>query len=125
MKHLKEFKSIKDDEPQIGDYVICHENSHSPNSMLNTYLSENIGKILYKRYADLAKNTILFSKKTTDTNIYLYDAQYDYNTIPKNLYNKFVSEDHNIMSFYKEEILHYSSNKKDLELIIDANKYNL
>lgn len=104
-------KWIKPDEPMIGDYVICKTNKfHSED--LNDFLKINIG--LYSGYAR-------------------FDGSYTirYINIPKNLkyafwgtfIRKTINSGH--INMNRNEILHYSPNKEDLNIYLDLQKYNL
>jgi hypothetical protein len=106
MKHLKHFENIN--EPEVGDYVMCENYVNSDLKILDDFLLVNIGII---------------------TNIHNQDKDYPY--LIK--FEKFPEElkaytEHNAgseMLFKREEIVHFSKNKEDLYMYIQANKYNI
>jgi len=109
-EEFEEIRTIKD-EPQIGDYVICEEDPSY--SGLSQFISTKIGKI------------IGFSK-----NGYYHIVQYQ--NIPELLKFYFTYQDfdnlkryYNCVPMLTENIKYWSKNKKDLEAILAANKYNL
>jgi hypothetical protein len=106
MKHLKHFENIN--EPEVGDYAICENYVNSNLKILDDFLLTNIGLItnIHNRVKD-----------------YPYIIKFE--KIPAEL--KTYTEDNmgTEMMFQKEEIVHFSKNKEDLEYIISANKYNL
>ena len=109
MKHIKKYEHTIEDEhiqlPQIGDYVICTDKHiASIDKNFDEFLKNNIGKII----------------KTPSHNKTSYDVKY--RLIPNNVIIYFTN---NIRSFYPKEILHHSPNKEDLELYVQANKYNI
>lgn len=115
---------IYDGYPKIGDYVICEEHSGSEDYKTYKTLIEfeirNIGKIV-----DFRNTTNLndeFNGIDQKYNIFV-----QYNNIPDEIYDDF--NYHNDIEycriFAENEIIHSSKNKKDLEHIIKAKKYNL
>ena len=98
-------------QPTVGDWVVCREESQSNNSLINVFLSENIGKIV---------------EITTEGTIYI--VEYDFWSIPVEIYEDFF-EDENKLQFFKREILYFTSDKKECEekreLFMDTNKYNI
>ncbi len=115
MKYIKKFEEIdqdKNDEPQIGDYVIC-DDTFSDDKQLLDFIKNNMGQIIPIDYDD-----------SIDKNHFDYLVKYE--NIPYALISRF-------FRFYndtsrpmkREEIIYYSPNKEDLEIIITQNKYNL
>jgi hypothetical protein len=111
MKYLKtyekhqvktEYDSIK---PQIGDYVICQEifSRGLDEKHIINFLKSNIGQ---------------YVKKQNTNNSYIVK----YNKIPPELKIRFIK---GLRAFNESEIIHFSPNKEDLELILKTNKYNL
>ena len=92
------------DPPKIGDYVICTEFVR-PDQILLNFLSSNIGQI--RRISEDYYNPY-----------HIY-----YENIPEDIGDQFFFND--FREFSINEILEYSENKKDLEHIIAANKYNI
>lgn len=107
MKHLKTYEIIKNNDPQIEDYVICRVLYISNDKLKNllNFIENNIGLIV-----------------GLDTSSYNTRFVVEYDNIPKEIKNYFKS---NVFFFSKEEIVKWSKSKKDLEIYIDANKYNL
>ena len=114
MKHIKKFDSKKDsskkEEPQIGDYVICEE----PLTIhifeeLNRFISSNIGQI------------VQIDDELPDR----YFIQYL--NIPENLklFFKYLKKITNCRAMRRKNIIYWSRNKEDLEVILSSNKYNL
>jgi len=104
MKHIKVYDNLDNNEPEEGDYVICKE--HSLNKYFVLFLENNIGKII-------------------KINDYRYFITYD--NIPEECNDYFMLYFCNFKTrdFFKSEIKYWSKNKKDLEIILQANKYNL
>ena len=102
MKYLKRFENVN--KPEVGDYVIAVDNSVS-NKYIEFFKS-NIGKINY----------------INDwTNVVDFTVEYDHDEIIK----ANVNLDNGCFTFFLSEILARSKNKDDLELYMNAHKYNL
>ena len=116
MKHLKTFENIND-SLQIGDYVICECNSYTSGE-INDFLKNNIGK--YVKYITNNKSVV---------ENFRYAIEYD--NVPHELcqYSSIFSNESGIanicMRVNISEIIYFSKNKKDLEVIIKSNQYNL
>ena len=118
MKHLKTFENIN--EPQVGDYVICYEDTIDYN--LKSFISNNIGTIykINKIYVNKNKNLEC-----------PYIIEYENEKIPNNISISFsIFDDSNIAKRNKrnmreEEIIFFSKYKKDVEAYMQANKYNI
>jgi len=106
MKHLKKFENIN--KPEVGDYVICKNIENEDLSILDYFLSENIGIIINNR---------------TDFKKFPYLIRFD--DMPHELLIYSEKREGKDIIFRSDEILHFSKNKEDLEHIIVANKYNL
>ena len=109
MKYIKTYENI-DSEPKIGDYVICIDKGQDDEEFID-FLSNNIGKIVsigIKLYIS-----------------YDYVVQYEY--IPEEIayYFHTYNKNKNSRPMNINEIIEFSENKKDLEMYIDAKKYNL
>ena len=102
MKFIKNFENTNINIPKVGDYVICQEKKYDK-SDISDFLKNNIGQIICS-----FENSELFSIK--------------YSNIPDDL--KFFFKK-NCRGMFINEIKYYSKNKKDLEIYITANKYNL
>jgi len=111
MKHLKRYESIND-KPQTGDYVLCKTSYGA--KRIDDFLKNTIGVCLGKAYIG---HNIELREKLKD----IFKVKYD--NIPDNLKDDYFFN--NIRSISRNEIIHFSPNKEDLEEIITANKYNL
>ena len=108
MKVRKFNENINENEPEIGDYVICHSDESGEKS-LNEFTSVNIGIIIDKTSKDMIN--------------YPYSIKYD--DLPSKLSSYTNNNDYNTIPFKKEEILYFSKNKEDLELILNTKKFNI
>ena len=99
---FKTYESINEDEPELGDYVICKE-SHEHEIVVQNFLSQNIGKIveMNKGYKYIVK----------------------YKNIPNDTKKYFIYQGTRGMD--RNEIKYWSKDKEELESILNANKYNL
>jgi len=106
MKHLKLFENLNR-QLEIGDYVLCIDGEKLHDSVFDRFLKENIGKYV----GDLAGTKYMV-------------VQFDY--LPDNFGYMTHSKDmKNSLRFAPDEIIYWSKNKEELELIVTANKYNL
>ena len=121
MKHLKVYESLDKVSLEIGDYVICRE--YTVFKELNEFISSNIGEY------------IAFIPDYDDSYVIRY------NNIPKEMSKFFTiearpgsnrdSEHERNMQFYDcrsmifSEIIHWSEDREDLEIILNTNKYNI
>ena len=129
MKYIKIYEEIKI-EPQVGDYVICVDKSDinlQRKKMFVEYLKIHIGKIIKTNKS----NEILVQYDPIPTEYEILDYAF-YTTLSSivkgfkyNTINTEGGQYTNIATFGKEEIIHFSPNKEDLEPYINANKYNL
>jgi hypothetical protein len=109
MKHLKTYEK-NNNNPQIGDYVIC--SSISGGHKLNNFLSQNIGQYIEENNPSQSKVSSLWA----------YIIKYE------NIPNSLISANFNGKNYRyvtRNEIIMWSPNKEDLETYIDQNKYNL
>jgi len=124
MKYIKTYEN-KNREPQIGDYVICEENIYQNipdreklDYILENFLNENVGKCI---------NIITYLND--DIYIIEYDniplALYDYFKFKKNGTADIKFEMSKCRGMNRKEIIHFSPDKEDLEIMIAAKKYNL
>jgi len=109
--NIKKFnESLNDGEIEIGDYVICDDsllNSNNNFKKINDFISSSIGK--YVEYE------INISEKCP------YTIKY-YN-IPQELNDYFYIEGRIRMKF--SDIKYWSKDKKELEIILNSNKFNI
>jgi hypothetical protein len=97
MKYLRTYEELG--KPEIEDYVICRPlDDRDPD--LNDFLKTHIGQLVGRRYFD-------------------YDIKFE--KVPKYIIDCY----DNPIQFEREEIIHWSKNKEDLQIYIDINKYNL
>lgn len=103
MKYLKRFEVVHE-MPKIGDYVICREVGASPD--LEQFVNNNIGKIFSINLRDKYPFEIEYSEK-----------------VPENISSKFI--DGHTRQMDATEIIYWSDDKKELEMILNSRKYNL
>jgi len=104
IKIFKLFETYKR-KPKKGDYVIC---SYKEDKKVDVFISNNIGKIINDDY---------------DNAWYNYLVEYDNPTIHMKI--NYTPVNTNSMIFSEEEIVHWSKNKKELEMILTTNKFNI
>lgn len=113
---FKMFESVNDGEPEVGDYVICHSHM-SFFTEVNDFTKTNIGKLI--------KIDSQSDKYEGGDNIeIIYIVRYE--KVPRTLDLLFFKEyggDSIIM--YKDDIKYWSKNKKELEKVIESEKYNI
>ena len=104
MKYIKKFESEK--QLEIGDYVICNEES-----TIKEFLNNTIGQY------------VEYDGKWSFQYCVVYDE------IPKNLENYFnveVPVGYKFARYFnRHEIIHSEKNKKDLEYLTISKNYNL
>ena len=106
MKHLKYFENEKPPlQPEVGNYVICKESHLSKSEDINSFIENNVGRI---------KNI----DETRTTFKYLVEWE----NIPKDLKLRFGS---NSRFMSRDEIVHFSFDKKFLQNVLVQKKYNL
>jgi hypothetical protein len=110
MKHLKKYEQLKEQEPKIGDFVICTDNGITNDKNFESYLNTNIGKIILIRDNDKDPYCVLYEDIPSNFKVY---ASIVHDKIRK------------LIKFNRDEIKYFSKNKEDLERIIIANKYNI
>lgn len=101
------FKNKKDDDKN-EEYVILDINWHRNDKDFDYYLNNTIGQIfkIKKNYTDYKNN--------------------EYQILYENTPKEFKLLQHNRLSYvYTKQIKHHSSNKEELELILQAKKYNI
>lgn len=90
---------------EIGDYVVCEEEKSYYSDALNEFLFNNVGRIVEK--GGLSKYVLV-----------------EYENIPIEV-KKYFNEKESTRIFRNKFILYHSKDKKDCEIFIDTNKYNL
>ena len=128
MRYLKCYESIKN-EPEIGDWVICkYCKSWTPwNQEGATYIGESIGRIVAPPTEPKDGRGIRVTLSYINQGYYYVE----YYNVPKNknIRNIFwnindFNTGYNIL-VDRKNILAFSKNKEELDIIIAANKYNL
>jgi len=111
MKYIKTYESVfipNPGDPQIGDYVICIDKTTDDERLVN-FINTHIGKIVI-----------------SDRPMQEYDYIVQYDNIPEIfICHEFDFNDHTARPMYKDEILYFSPDKKEMEIILQQNKYNL
>lgn len=97
---FKLFENINEDEPEVGDYVLCEEDEDT------TF--------------DFTKNKIGKYCMNSEDIDYPYYIEYD--NIPDNLQIFFTD---NCRLMMKNEIKYWSKDKNELEAILSTNKFNI
>ena len=109
MKYLKTYETLNESlDPEIGDYVICKEEG-AFNSIFD-FTSNNIGKFVEFEEVDYSHAHYIIA----------------YENVPKKIADYFINGSINRgRRMYRHEIKYWSKDKKELEIILTANKYNL
>jgi len=102
MKVRKFNESLNEDEPKIGDYIIIKYDSIVGNAY--NFITNNIGKF------------IKYNSNRT------FPYQIEFFNIPNDIESYF---NNNCRNYKYEEILYWSNNKEELELLIQSNKFNI
>ena len=121
MKYLRTYENLQE-EPQVGDYVICEEISRRPGLSktwaieFNNFLKSNIGQVVEDNYGDGTSSLKYVVCWEEIPQILSGDFFNDY-------FNNILIN--NCRRFLPDEIKYCAKTKKELVHIIDANKYNL
>ena len=102
MRYLKTFQNNIENKPQVYDYVIC--NDYTIPSTMNT-----VGQI----------------KLITDDPAFPYYIEFDrkfFNSLNDDQQSFFYK---GLRKMSRKEIIYFSPNKVDLEIILTSNKYNI
>lgn len=110
MKYLKMFEKVyqKQPSPKVGDYVIIDYNEYQ---ITNNIINSKIGHITkkfdekYDIYIELNDNELKIMK--------------NWHTLWNFKGNIF------LLTIYKNNIIYWSDNKEELEVILQSNKYNI
>lgn len=117
MKHIKTFENIN--IPQVGDYVIMNFNAN------NFSLADNY---LYTEYIEFVNNTIgkIIKIEYDRYDKYKYIVT-EYENVPDSIRYHFNKDGYNKFTDKSDvrRISAFSRNKEDLEIILQAKKYNL
>ena len=120
MRHLKIYEEYQEElgEPEVGMYVIC-DTIEDGEGDLSEFLLSNIGEI------------IAIKNNTGSLDFYIYYNNLIEDYALRNYYSEIVELDiddniiDNVVCVNRREIKHFSFNKNDLSVYIDAKKYNL
>jgi len=102
MKYIKTFENYNIGVPEVGDWVICNPIFSSSVDGLVDFIKSNIGKII--EYVT-----------ETDDVIEHYKVEY----------NNYIKDRGFTRAIVIEEIKYWSKNKEELEVISQANKFNI
>lgn len=115
MKYIKLYEEdIFEKELQIGDYVVCKDEWYSSEGMMN-FISDNIGQYVQMNYH--YSDDYIYMIRYSKIPLYLQEYFKDY--------TNHQGTKRCCRAMRKSEIIFFSSNKKDCEAFITANKYNL
>lgn len=126
MKHIKPYSSRnifgdkQNKELEIGDYVLLGDNR------IVRYADEIIDNITNFVSTHIGQYIKLLKKEQEDVMFdWIYVIQYD--NVPEELKDYFLSENgfETCKRTNRENIIHFSKNKEDLEPYINSKKYNL
>lgn len=114
---FKIFEKIVD-EPMPGDYVICKKNkNYFNNEELNTFYENNIGVIAFIHD---------YSNKADKNYQKCYNVIFQIPPNKRYLDPFLRKKDTTIrQQFWPNEVLHWSKNKEDLDVIINSKKFNV
>jgi hypothetical protein len=101
MKYIKNFESVNDGEPKVGDYVIVDRKTE-----LDVYY--------------FTSNTIGYYEQIIYSNKMTYHIRFD--NVPEEIENKFTYDCRN---YSREDIKYWSRNKEEIEIILSTIKYNI
>ena len=102
MKYIKTYEDVNIGKPESGDYVICKD---STDREISKFTKNAVGKMI---------------KYDSEEEPFCYWIKYD--KVPYDVAHKFTS---NMRNFSREEIMHWSPDKEELEAILNSNKYNI
>ena len=108
MKYIKLYEELND-EPHIGDYVVCECINSFSSEEVRDYLENNVGKI-----CKIEDHVISYLVKYENTPFDLFIG-----------INDNYKKDVGYWWFDKLEIKIHSSNKEECEAYLNAKKYNL
>jgi len=114
MKYLKKYESIKNEEPQIGDYVLVNSDISYNSDKFEKFISNSIGIIVK---INLSKSLLIKYKKIPANIKYVFR----YRDTIKGSSN----QTNNSILIGPNDILYYSKNKEDCEIYLAQQKYNL
>lgn len=125
MKYLKYFESIEK-YPEIGDYVICKDNESEDKDEndieFENFLNHSVGMILDSNKEKNNFFKTITGKRFENYSIPIYLIQFE-NELPEFIKEPDFPE--NSLIFDENEIVVFSKNKDELEILLSAKKYNL
>jgi len=107
MKHVKHFN------PEIGDYVICEDNTYLPEGV-QEFIENSVGEIVHIETGKVENPYCVKFKDIPKE--YLYDDVFRYSDAVK------IS---NCRWFKLREIKFHSRNEEELRSMLDSKKYNI
>lgn len=113
MKYIKTYEDLND-EPQIGDYVVCSEEGKED------ILPEDNS---YGVYEFTSNNVGQYVKYRGSVQHFKYLIKYE--DLPEELRWSFYDDEENCRRMAKKEILFWSKDKEACEAYLAAKKYNL
>ena len=111
---ITEFRlyEINNNEPELGDYVICNNNDRSDDlEEINYFIDNNIGQIINNKSIKYTGYPYIVKYSNIPTEFSIYTC-YEYDT-------------NDNIQFNRSEILYWSKNKEELESILNTNKFNI
>jgi hypothetical protein len=123
MKYLKYFESMENG-PEIGDYVVCEDNEGDSEDDIEfiNFLELSIGIVL-----DTNRNKEGFFSTQVGERFQIFKNELFLIKFENELPEFIVEPDlpKNSLIFHDEEIVAFSKNRDELEIILSANKYNI
>ena len=99
MKYLKNFE-MNYNQPKVGNYVICTDLETDDDTHFKYFINNNIGYLMRKNYIEVD-----------------YPCLVIYNNLPFR-FRDYTIDDNNTIKMRRDEIIHYSNNKEELEEIL-------
>jgi len=109
MNHLKTFEKLNENEPEVGDYILAKWKNAADDHPANIFVANNIGKLIK---IEIDKYDVVF-------------FLVKYNNIPKELELYKSMNNNTSFELKKEDLIKWSKNEEDLEMILQSNKFNL
>lgn len=102
--YFKLFEGVDIDKPKVGDYVICNEKPLD-------FLSDLIGKVISINNMHSAAH---------------YQVKFNIDNVPNEYITGFIDYgEKGVRPMLLSEIVYWSENFEDLEILISSKKYNL
>jgi len=118
MKYLKTFEELNIGNPKVGDYVLMKSKNH-PNSIAS-FIDNSIGQLKkIDSYKGINRGGVYYGN---DDEVTTYGYTVEYENIPYKI-KYFFTESTRI--FDDTQLVGFSKNKEDIEVLLNAKKYNL